>query len=174
METAWSWAVLGLLATALFWILSHMGGGLRALEAGQRSLEDAVRDNSRQLAALTVEVGTIGYKVDGHEERFDRVDQRFDGVDQRFDGVDQRFDGVDQRFDRVEAKLEEHDRRFDRVEAKLEEHDRRLDSHDERFDSHDARFDSLEALIREQGTQLSGQIYSVATKLDEHLRRHAS
>ena len=160
METAWSWAVLGLLATALFWILSHMGGGLRALEAGQRSLEDAVRDNSRQLAALTVEVGTIGYKVDGHEERFDRVDQR--------------FDGVDQRFDRVEAKLEEHDRRFDRVEAKLEEHDRRLDSHDERFDSHDARFDSLEALIREQGTQLSGQIYSVATKLDEHLRRHAS
>lgn len=64
-----------------------------------------------------------------------------------FHRIEQRLDGHDARFDSVDA-------RFDAVEAKLIEHDGRLDE--------------LKAI----GDQLGGQFFTLAKKLDDHLRRH--
>ena len=56
----------------------------------------------------------------------------------------------------VSLKVHGHDFRFERIDAKLAEHD-------ERFDE-----------LRAMGEAQAGQIYSLAQKLDEHLRWHAS
>lgn len=47
----------------------------------------------------------------------------------------------------------------------------RLDS---RIDGLSGRIDGLTARVEDQGRQLGSQIYELAAKLDEHLRRHAS
>jgi hypothetical protein len=47
----------------------------------------------------------------------------------------------------------------------------RLDS---RIDGLSGRIDGLTVRVEEQGRHLGSQIYELAAKLDEHLRRHAS
>ncbi len=47
----------------------------------------------------------------------------------------------------------------------------RLDS---RIDGLSGRIDGLTFRVEDQGRQLGSQIYELAAKLDEHLRRHAS
>lgn len=53
--------------------------------------------------------------------------QRLDGIDQRLDRVDQRLDGMDQRLDRVEQRLDGMDRRLDGIDQRLDRADRRTE-----------------------------------------------
>jgi chromosome segregation ATPase len=91
----------------------------------------------------------LSLQIQRHDFHFERLGERLDAHDQRFDGIDQRFDGIDQRFDGI-------DQRFDGI--------------DQRFDGIDQRFEEL----RLAGEGLASQIYSLAKKLDGHLRWHAS
>ena len=69
---------------------------------------------------------------------------------QRMDGL---RDGFDVRFDRIDA---------------------RFDAGDSRTDGLATRMDVLSTTVENQGRMLGERIYELATKLDEHLRRHAS
>ena len=50
----------------------------------------------------------------------------------------------------------------------------RIEGLDTRIDGFSTRMDHLSARVEDQGRELSGQIYQLAQKLDEHLRWHAS
>ena len=73
-------------------------------------------------------------KMQGFEQRFDKLEQRFDGLEQRFDGLEQRFDGLEQRFDGLEQRFDGLEQRFDGLE--------------QRFDKLEQRTDNLEKEIR--------------------------
>ena len=74
-----------------------------------------------------------------------QVGTRMDSFAARLDRLN---DTQASRFDRVSKSFERVDRRFDRLENRM-------------------------ASFEEQGAQMADAIYSVAQKLDEHLRRHA-
>jgi len=61
--------------------------------------------------------------------------------------------------------------RFDPLGARIDSLGVRLDS---RIDGLSGRIDGLTFGVEDQGRQLGSQIYELAAKLDDHLRRHAS
>jgi chromosome segregation ATPase len=70
----------------------------------------------------------------------------------------------------LSLQIQRHDFHFERLGERLDAHDRRFDEIDRRFDGIDQRFEEL----RLAGEGLASQIYSLAKKLDGHLRWHAS
>ncbi|MDQ3767698.1 MAG: hypothetical protein M3346_10180 [Actinomycetota bacterium] len=60
--------------------------------------------------------------------------------------------------------------RIDTLGARL---DSRIDGLTGRIDGLNGRLDGLTVRVEEQGRQLGSEIYGLATRLDEHLRRHA-
>jgi hypothetical protein len=61
--------------------------------------------------------------------------------------------------------------RIDSLGARIDSLGARLDS---RIDGLSGRIDGLTFRVEDQGRQLGSQIYELAAKLDDHLRRHAS
>lgn len=65
-------------------------------------------------------------------------------VTRGFRSMNVRLDGHDDRLDRIEAKQEQHDRRFVAIDDRFDRMDARLDAHDERFEQIDRRFDGVD------------------------------
>jgi chromosome segregation ATPase len=77
----------------------------------------------------------------------------------------------------LSLQIQRHDFHFERLGERLDAHDRRFDEIDRRFDGIDQRFDGIDQRFEElrlAGEGLASQIYSLAKKLDGHLRWHAS
>jgi flagellar capping protein FliD len=74
-----------------------------------------------------------------------QVGTRMDSFAARLDRLNDRQES---RFDRISKSFERVDKRFDRLEDRM-------------------------GTIEEQGHKMADAIYSVAQKLDEHLRPHA-
>lgn len=88
-----------------------------------------------------------------HGEGLNRLDARVERLDTRVERLDTRVERLDTRVERLEGRVEHLDGRVDQI---------------------DGRMDNLEGAVHALGQSLGEQIYSLAKKLDEHLRRHAS
>ncbi len=75
------------------------------------------------------------------------------------------------RIDSMGARIDSMGARFDPLGARIDSLGVRLDS---RIDGLSGRIDGLTFGVEDQGRQLGSQIYELAAKLDDHLRRHAS
>ncbi len=60
-----------------------------------------------------------------------------------------------------------------RLDSRIDGLTGRIDGLTGRIDGLNGRLDGLTVRVEEQGRQLGSEIYGLATRLDEHLRRHA-
>ena len=118
------------------------------------------------FAAGTVIASVVGVGVALgtmiHRMRSD-FDRRIDGLDQRIDRLERRIDGLDQRIDRLERRMDGLERRIDALEQRMDVLEQRMDALDHRMDGLEARMRALDASQNRvvgllEGLGLTGQL----------------
>jgi hypothetical protein len=100
---------------------------------------------------------------------------RIDAQGSRIDAQGSRIDGLGSRIDALVSEVRSgFEAQGSRIDAQASEMRSGFEAQGSRSDGLSVRMDALAMRVEEQGAQLSDRIYQLGTKLDDHLRRHAS